>query len=295
MFSIFKKKSSEKTSKILGTKAEEKEMEEKPSTLDEEESEIERISMELNSDAETMRYRVRDGKYLDILMYNGKTPYLKTFTFSKEKGLLVLSNGALSLKNTFTIGGIEKKSTSKTYSNGVFLSKETTDDSDYRSLNIFSGSIGVPLCSYAFENNFFKRNIKKLEAPYWSVKNTFSKIFNDAAGNFDFEDVRASESDIIIMDNILSDSKNTPKQREVNIEKTLTQELLEEASKVLKLDDYELAMRLNLEAWDIPNLKDGTKELPIVVISSIASRLGIKIEKFYGEVFDTQNAEFLNR
>lgn len=75
------------------------------------------------------------------------------------------------------------------------------------------------------------------------------------------------------------------------MEKTLTQELLEEARKVLNFDDYELALHLSLEAWEMPNYKNGTKELPMIAINSIASKIGVRLEKFYGNIFDIQNAD----
>lgn len=75
------------------------------------------------------------------------------------------------------------------------------------------------------------------------------------------------------------------------MEKTLTQELLEEARKVLNLNDYELALHLSLETWEMPNYKNGTKELPMIAISSIASKIGVRLEKFYGNIFDIQNAD----
>lgn len=78
---------------------------------------------------------------------------------------------------------------------------------------------------------------------------------------------------------------------EGNMKKTLTQELLEEAINILNLDGDELAYKLNLETCEMPNYKNGIKELPIISISSIASEIGIRLEKFYGNIFDTQNSD----
>ena len=75
------------------------------------------------------------------------------------------------------------------------------------------------------------------------------------------------------------------------MEKTLTQELLEEAQKLLNLDGTELAYRLCIKTWEMPNYRNGTKELPMVAISKIAGELGIKIEKFYGKIFDTKSPD----
>ena len=71
---------------------------------------------ELTADAKSVRYRVRDNKFLDLLMYDGDKPYMKVFQVSIPNGLFILNNGAFSLKDTFTIGPIIDKTTNHTYS-----------------------------------------------------------------------------------------------------------------------------------------------------------------------------------
>lgn len=169
--------------------------------------ELEKIKQEFVNDAATVRYRIRDeesGKYLDILNYNEEkdSHFFTTLYLSKDGKMLILDNGALSLNTTFLVGPIEKRSI---HINGT--NQQSLNQTNYTDIYIFSGQTARLIASYSFDNDFFIKNMNKLESAYQGVCIAFTKIFHDAAGNFDCPDVRASESECKILDELVAESQ----------------------------------------------------------------------------------------
>jgi hypothetical protein len=197
MFGIFDKKK-----KVIKP---EDDMKKKDNDLKNQQQEIKnkinKLRKEFETDANNTKYRIREDKYLDILFCSNKDAYylntytyhLNTFRISKNKKLLIQNNGAFSLNDTFTIGPI----------NRVLNTSSGIDDTNYTEICIIASGISVILCGYSFDNEFFKEYKEQLEQPYLDVAKTFAKIFNDASGNFDYKEVRASQKEEEIMNNLL--------------------------------------------------------------------------------------------
>lgn len=165
----------------------EKQQEEKKKLIDI----LEALKKEFTQDANKTKYRIREGKYLDIL-YKTKEdiPFVHTFKFSKDRKLLITNNGTLSLADTFVVGPISKIG-------GI-------DNTEYNDIKIISGNIAVDIAKYTFDNNFFISNKDNLKYAYDSFINVLAKILNDAAGNFNYPSVRANKEEEKVIDKWLS-------------------------------------------------------------------------------------------
>lgn len=160
-------------------------------------------------DAKTMKYRIKNNR-LDILMYDFDKPHYSSFNISKNRDLLILNNCTVSLKGTFFIGAIKNINIINDYSNFELTSKKTIDNTDYTEIHFQSNTTSFLLTSYSYsslDNNFFKRYKNEFSESYGILINTFVKIFNDASGSFDYEDVRATEEDEQILDSLIAKVK----------------------------------------------------------------------------------------
>ena len=131
------------------------------------------------------KYRVRDGNSLDILYCSGEKRTLNMFSISKDKGMIITGYGAISLKNTFSIECNSRRDGNMTIcvASGIF------------SLNLYYSDVS---------KYFFEKHKTLLQKQCDEATRQFSKILNDMAGNYDYEEVRASQNEIAIMDEILA-------------------------------------------------------------------------------------------
>jgi len=162
------------------------------------------LKEKLEFDASHIKYRVRDDKYLDILLYdNENKPYINTAILSKNKKMIITNNGAISLSNSFVIGPSDKN-ISSTFK-----------------IHLSSDSYNVFICSYDFANYLYITHKKEIEKSYLKVIETLSKIFNDVADNFDYDEVRATEDEERIFDELMqkqageNDAKEFVKNRNI--------------------------------------------------------------------------------
>ena len=182
---------------------------------------LEKIIKDLNDefihDAKTIKYRIRDNRHLDILMIcqKDKKSFFRSFMISKDRDSIIGNNSLISLKNTFFVGPLYDKVSINNYDNNSYLSTSIVDNTEYNKICLQCGTISTVLINYSFENKFFIENYKKLEQNYNKVINLFNKIFNDVANNYDFEEVRATPEEELIIDELLKTKDNLQRLKNI--------------------------------------------------------------------------------
>jgi len=146
------------------------------------------IKEKLKFDASRIKYRVRDNKYLDILLFdNENKPYVKTAVLSKNKKMIVSYNGAISLSNSFIVGPIGNSPTSE--------------------IHISSGGYNVLICSYDFNDCFYVNHREEIKELYSKVIGVLAKIFHDVTDNFDYPEVRATKDEEKFLKELIKEEK----------------------------------------------------------------------------------------
>lgn len=175
--------------KIFNRTKEEKEItQEVPAEEVEEIEYVKALKEKFEFDASHIKYRVRDSKYLDILLFDDKNkPYSKTAVLSKNRKMIVSNNGAISLSNSFIVGHVRNSPASE--------------------IHISSEGYNVLICSYDFNDRFYVNHKKEIKELYSKVIEVLTKIFHDATDNFDYPEVRATKDEEEILDKLIKEEK----------------------------------------------------------------------------------------